>query len=447
MTTALNHSKMKKYPHIFYLFFCLLLATTMNAQFTTPPDNVSGDRSGLEKFLRNGTIDLKDLNPANFINNKRRRFLYQQWTPQNTWGNGQEERIQFAANCGLPLQSISEFRDAVIGTLYGTSADTLIYVNNRLRTWNTYDVLNGVRSLYQTAQFTYSTRAAPDTVLVIKSPPFTPENQRYIYTFNASNQLTAIRQEDKVNNAFVAVERVQLTYDASGNLTRHLREKVNGANWATAEDNRYTYNTTNQLTEKVNISIFSGVTYTEKDTYAYDAQNRLTKLVNIDERDTTVYTLSNHNTKKRPRLIDVDGLSSTSPFLGKATLTYQANDSLVVNATAQKKTRVSDPFVNDSRYIFEYCGDAVATTEVKKESLSCLAFPNPASESLTIRLKEETTSNVDVSIVNTMGQVVLQARNRAVDTPLSITTLPNGLYVLKVQIGDKIGISPFTVLK
>jgi Secretion system C-terminal sorting domain len=113
----------------------------------------------------------------------------------------------------------------------------------------------------------------------------------------------------------------------------------------------------------------------------------------------------------------------------------------------QGKTRLSDPFVNESRYIFEYCGDAVATQEVKKELLSCLVFPNPASESLTVRLKDATISNADVSIVNTTGQVVFQERNKAIDTPLSIATLPNGLYILKVQSADKIGITSFTVLK
>lgn len=77
MTTALNHSKMKKYPHIPALLLCLLLATTTNAQFMTPPDQV--DEFGLEQFLNNGVLDLKNLNPVNFITNKQRRSLEQTW--------------------------------------------------------------------------------------------------------------------------------------------------------------------------------------------------------------------------------------------------------------------------------------------------------------------------------------------------------------------------------
>ena len=446
MTTALNQSKMKKYPHIFPVFFCLFLATTMNAQFMTPPDQV--DDFGLEQFINNGTINLKDLNPANFINDKRRRFIEQEWTPSNTWQSLRQERKQFAANCGLPTQRTDEDYNASRGTFDVVSLDSFIYVNNRLRTWNLYDVSNGVRTLDGIIQFVYSSRAVPDTAYAVYITPQFTATTRYAYTFNASNQLTTIQEDENFSGVFLPLSRAQLTYDARGNLTRHLRERPNGSNWQTREDNRYAYNATNQLTDKVRVFVFStGATDTTKDVYSYDTQNRLVKIINTLDGDTAVFTLSNHNTKKRPRLIDVNNLSSSFPTLVKATLTYQINDSLVANMITQTKGRISDPFVNEGRFIFEYCGDAVATTEVKKELLSCLVFPNPASESLTIKLQEATQSNVDVNIVNTMGQVVLQARNHAVDTPLSIETLPNGLYVLRVQIGDKIGISSFTVLK
>lgn len=443
MTTALNHSKMKKYLHISVLFFCLLLATTMSAQFMTPPDQA--DKFGLEQFLNNGAMDLKNLNPANFITNKQRRFLEQEWTV-NTWQSLNQERKEFAANCGLPVLNVKEDYDALSRTFKTTDLDSFIYANNRLKTWSVYFVVNGVRTLSSVAQLTYSTRAAPDTVLV--SNPQLNGTTRFAYTFNASGQLTAIREDGIFNGNLFPASRAQLTYDTRGNLTRYLIEEPDGANWKTSEDNRYAYNATNQLTEKVNTFVFGSSADSLKNLFNYDTQNRLIKQFQIYGRDTSAIVVSNHNAKKRPRLLEFEQLNSPSgPLFGKATLTYQANDSLVANMVTQEKRRVADPFVNQSRFIFEYCGDAVGTNEVKKEPLSCLVFPNPASESLTIRLKENTASNADVSVVNTMGQVVFQARNHAVDTPLSISTLPNGLYVLRVQIGDKIGITNFTVLK
>lgn len=420
----------------------------MNAQFMTPPDQV--DEFGLEQYLSNGAMNLKNLNPAHFINDKQRRFLEQEWTPQNTWQHVSQEQKQFAANCGLPLQRTYQDYDMLSNTFKTTNLDSFIYANNRLRTWNTYRVSNGVRTLSEVAQFAYTTRAAPDTVLWVSIFGQFSDTTRYVYTFNASEQLTSIRQDGRVSNTFLPIGRAQLTYDTRGNLTRYLIESPDGtsANWLTESDNRYTYNATNQLTERVSIYIFSATNIdTLKDLFNYDTQNRLIKLSNIYDGDTSVITVSNHNAKKRPRLLEFSDISSTSPFFGKATITYQTNDSLVTNMITQGKTRVNDPFVNESRFIFEYCGDAVATQEVKKEVLAYQVFPNPASESLTVRLKETTASNADVSIVNTMGQVVFQERNRAVDTPLSISTLPNGLYVIRVQIGDKIGTTPFTVLK
>lgn len=413
----------------------------------TPPDQV--DDFGLEQFLNNGAMDLKTLNPAHFINTKQRRFLQQKWTA-NTWQHLSQEQKQFATNCGAPLQkSLSDY-DLPSNTFKISSLDSFIYLNNRLRTWNNYDVMNGVRTLSTVAQLSYTTRAAPDTILLVELSQQFRDTTRYIYSFNASEQLTAIRADGKINNIFSPISRAQLTYDVRSNLTRYLTEIRDAAsgNWGTRENARYTYNTTNQLIEKVNVFSF-GTAFTDstKELYSYDTQNRLTKLTQIFDGDTSIITVSNHNAKKRPRLIEVDALSSSDPSLSKVTLTYQTNDSLVANMVVQVKKRVIDPFVNQSRFIFEYCGDAVATNEVKKERLNCLVFPNPAHESLTIRLKEETAANADVSIVNTMGQVVFQARNHAVDSPLSIATLPNGLYVLRVQVGDKIGITNFTVLK
>jgi hypothetical protein len=437
---------MKKYPHIFSVLFFLLLATTTNAQFMTPPDQV--DDFGLERLINNGVMDLKNLNPVNLINNKQRRNLEQDWT-NNAWRHVYQTQRQFAANCGVPLRKTYEDFDTLRRTFTTTFMDSFIYANNRLRTWNTYDVSsNGVRTLVESFRFTYGTRTAPDTVLSIFTTPQFSDTSRYVYTFNANNQLTAIHEEFGFNNTFFTFSRALLTYDARGNLTRHLIERTNGTNWSPRQDNRYAYNASNQFTEKTNIEILTTSTDTLKEVYSYDAQNRLIKLLQTYDGDTVVITLSNHNAQKRPRLIELvqpDALFTSS--FSKATLTYQANDSLVANMVVQGRDKLTDPFVNQSRFIFEYCGDAVSTNDVKKEALNCLVFPNPASESLTIKLTENTTSTADVSVVNTMGQVVFQARNHAVDTPLSISALPNGLYVLRVQVGDKIGITNFTVLK
>jgi Secretion system C-terminal sorting domain len=436
---------MKKYQHIFPIFFCLLLATTMNAQFMTPPDQV--DDFGLEQFLGNGTINLKNLNPANFINDKNRRFLEQEWTSQGTWRSAYQNQKQFAVGCGLPTRETEEDFDVTSGTFKTRSLDTFIYASNRLKTWNSYRVLNGVPTLSEVAQFTYSTRAAPDTVLSIYITPQFTDTTRFSYTFNASEQLTTIREDEKFSNAFIPLRRAQLTYDTRGNLTRYLIERPDGlnANWLTLSDNRYTYNATNQLTEHLsNYALSIGID-TTKELYSYDVQNRLIKLVSINDGDTTTITMSNHNAKKRPRTLEVQDL--TAPFFAKANLIFQANDSLVANMITQSKQRLNDPFANESRFIFEYCGDAVATQEVKKELLNCLVFPNPASESLTIRMKEESHTHVDLSIVNSTGQVVFQARNQPVNSPVSIATLPNGFYVLKVQSAEKIGVTSFTVMK
>jgi hypothetical protein len=290
---------MKKYPHIFPVFFCLLLATTMNAQFMTPPDQV--DDFGLEQYLNNGAMNLKDLNPAHFINNKQRRFLEQEWM-QNAWQHVYQEQKQFATGCGVPLQRTYADYDMLSKTFKVTDLDSFIYVNNRLRTWNTYAVSNnGVRTLSQVAQLFYGTRAAPDTVLLVStiSPQFM-DTTRYIYTFNASEQLTTIREDAKDNNTYLPISRAQLIYDTRGNLTRYSIERPDGtsANWWTAEDNRYTYNATNQLTEKVYAYTFtSTLSDTIKNLFNYDAQNRLIKLSNIYDGDTSVITVSNHNAK------------------------------------------------------------------------------------------------------------------------------------------------------
>ncbi len=68
-------------------------------------------------------------------------------------------------------------------------------------------------------------------------------------------------------------------------------------------------------------------------------------------------------------------------------------------------------------------------------------YPNPTNGSFTLDISLETTENIEVMIINTMGQVIrrynFDGTNRVQQT-IDLSTEPVGLYLIRSQAGDKI---------
>ncbi|MEM7655786.1 MAG: T9SS type A sorting domain-containing protein [Bacteroidota bacterium] len=66
-------------------------------------------------------------------------------------------------------------------------------------------------------------------------------------------------------------------------------------------------------------------------------------------------------------------------------------------------------------------------------------FPNPAQDQLSIRLFDPIKPNATVQLSNQLGQIVKQDSLFQATHQLSLQDLPAGVYVVKVQNGEAVG--------
>ena len=64
-------------------------------------------------------------------------------------------------------------------------------------------------------------------------------------------------------------------------------------------------------------------------------------------------------------------------------------------------------------------------------------YPNPVNNKLHLTALDKITS---VSIYNMLGQEVKQSTPFSTSTSINMTAISNGVYVIKVQVGDQIGL-------
>jgi len=109
-------------------------------------------------------------------------------------------------------------------------------------------------------------------------------------------------------------------------------------------------------------------------------------------------------------------------------------DTLLIAAGGIYKCEVIDPNSNcplDTTYsIIEFnCG--TVNIPDRTDSLSWTIFPNPASESITIKFMNESVSD-QIQIYNIIGLLTKEVEARA-KTEINIAELPNGLYYIRLK--------------
>jgi hypothetical protein len=86
---------------------------------------------------------------------------------------------------------------------------------------------------------------------------------------------------------------------------------------------------------------------------------------------------------------------------------------------------------------------AIATVNIK-EGMNIISslYPNPANENITLQLQGDVQGKVFMQILDQYGRTVLTKQlgdqhTTRFSTPINLTGLPKGNYILKVLVGDK----------
>ncbi len=91
----------------------------------------------------------------------------------------------------------------------------------------------------------------------------------------------------------------------------------------------------------------------------------------------------------------------------------------------------------------------IGMDKAERENLIKSVYPNPAQNQVNIDLNMEQSEDVEVSIFNTVGQVVINKRfgsmNGANTLTIGLDNIAQGIYFVKIRVGSKVYTKPLTV--
>jgi type IX secretion system substrate protein len=130
-------------------------------------------------------------------------------------------------------------------------------------------------------------------------------------------------------------------------------------------------------------------------------------------------------------------LSASSPYKNLAT-----------DGTDIGANYVDSIYVADSCAMSGQCGCSSVITAIKQlENTNTLSiYPNPAGQKLNIKLSSAKDKNAVVNIMDVMGRIILETNTQM--TPenvmqLDVSSLPNGLYFIKIMNGSSANVTKF----
>jgi hypothetical protein len=85
-------------------------------------------------------------------------------------------------------------------------------------------------------------------------------------------------------------------------------------------------------------------------------------------------------------------------------------------------------------------------SELKDLDFPISAFPNPASDELTLKLTKEYVARLQLLLYDMNGKLLMQKELQSVETKVSVDQLVEGFYIIKVQDGAK-ELKTFKIIK
>ena len=112
------------------------------------------------------------------------------------------------------------------------------------------------------------------------------------------------------------------------------------------------------------------------------------------------------------------------------------------NTSASSYQTIVDAFEYTTSTLKSATIETALVTPAKSGSdIDVMIYPNPVTEQTAVWVNSSEAVNVSVNICNVMGQIVWSIKTYALgDTkiPIDLNGQPKGIYVVKVQIGDKV---------
>jgi hypothetical protein len=113
------------------------------------------------------------------------------------------------------------------------------------------------------------------------------------------------------------------------------------------------------------------------------------------------------------------GISLTTDELGKATFSAETSGDYLISSGIDESLLAAE--------------STTETAQLMNKSLNCKIYPNPFSETIRVDCASRIES---IQIFNVEGKLVYNQSNPSRD--LNLSTIPKGIYILRMISGDKL---------
>jgi hypothetical protein len=339
----------------------------------------------------------------------------------------------------------------IYASVNGSQVDTsskvqIYYTNNKIDSAIVYDKdgngvweINGKYLLKRDAQLRITEKVEVGT----DQNGNLENHSRTIYTYNGSHKATEETQ-DWIANAWEPFELITYTYTGN-NLTSELTQGYDGTSWEDEYMETYTYDAKGNMIESLSQEWNSSTTAWEngnKTINTYDAQDNLvTKEMQQWDMGTgsfrnqgrVTYTYDNNHNELTNTYENWTG----SAYVGqkKTTKTYNTAN-LISSEMTETWNASSNKFeMKSGDYKINYYYDiSVSVRDAKSAKANMLLYPNPATNSLNIEMKNKDNQPFSFTIYDVMGKAVKHWNEIGVieySKAIDISDLASGNYYLR----------------
>ena len=288
--------------------------------------------------------------------------------------------------------------------------------------------------------------------------------QRYTYEYEINDSIHSVTYE-KMENRWVNQWRKTYSYDIFENRKTYLKETWWKGEWTGSSRNIYTYDENNNLIYELRENYYSGQDlwkYYDRKTYTYDVIGNL--LTQLNERcNNEIWSYSfrytftyNQNGNKLSHLYEEWHMQWKN--IWRYIYTYDVNENML--SLIYEKWDINKWINYDyhslsfkdsyGNYYGSYMGYKLEITwknitSVENEfddSFSIRTFPNPFTNSTTIKYTLDKPANVRINIYDNLGNRInnIEKYQEAGEHQaiFNAENYPSGMYYYTIQIGDQI---------
>lgn len=245
-------------------------------------------------------------------------------------------------------------------------------------------------------------------------------NQRFIYQYDNQKRMTQYLLQRPSGD----VSRESYFYDAAGNHDSTYFERKNSGNWVSDGAIGYSYNSSGNLIEQRDY--FSNLAPINKELYTYNSSNQLVE-VYIQSFYNNTWNDWRHNTYT----YEPNGSAYEILYneYGNGSWKHWKTDSFT-NAFEYVTWNLTTP-PYDSRKIKCYGNIITDVAEFSGEPKNIKLYPNPAGKQITLQISPEQL-NSRLEIYDIDGRLMISEKTISVSQQIDISTLHQGIYILKL---------------